>query len=1093
MSFYPLISGNSTVTNGTSQLDLPLNVNDQNFDVLKIKDADDVEYAYLLFVIKNTSSASALTINNISGNDNFNDHFDIDPLEGGQLFMGKGTTNYLKNNDASGLAATNVNGASVAAMTACASGATKVFGSYSTIHDYNLASGAPFAFFNTSQLSFGSGARLRTVYTTASIISNSIPPSSYATFLVKYKPTENFNAQSFLDNPMTLTISNSNNDVVINFSGTASNTLNFIGTIGTAVSGGSEDDSFSAGSEVLTDTGDYDLGLHPIGYVWGPDNKTIKFTDTSELPGNWQYFNSAEGRVGHAAVYGSSPVIDNYTFSSAELGHVNLKKKLVDSLKTKKHDVSLVGDCASEVDGINGQIANIESTAVYKNFELRSGTSIINKRSSHRDWTVNENAADYNHQTAEDCTLKTHLYIKKILNTTSPEDTQDGTNNQAFIYRLITGFYNKLTMSDAAKTLHENNALAPGATDNDWNDNSFNTKLILDQNVQGPWLISNTSGSPMFRDKEVDLAIYLRYNKFNTSNDDDYKVNTVGVDFAKTGDDSLALYHDYTADDTNWHAKKYITAQEPTPFNTDGSEITGTTDSVTYQGWSTSAANGNEIGVLYKIGVTKFVQGHMYDTTISGLSRFVDIINEGKYGVFTSLIKPAYQGDNNIWRKGLGLHNQNSVNYRLNFLPIQSTLDLFPVASNDGYTISINDTNVYTGVTYEPINEYYYPGGSDIISADVGSKSYIAANEATSADMLAHEGDWYGVQGISITRPQIWNGIGARADNGLSSSGYFVHHAPSNNLILTGETGAPMYSEIGATAANLFKMTDATYDTTSSTFKSRGFLQCINTGDYAIAIQSVSIGLSNFTISSNNYQDTYMRTESKMLVPLDGTTNVGAQIKPHTSSNMPTWSAAFVGSNQPAKATYTNVNGAYKAVPSNESLSAAAHPAGVANGHVAGYHTLTEDDDFIEGQQFMKSYFDAWYVDNSPGSADYRKPGFIRPSDDLIGATSGSDNKIVFDFELNPTNVTAQDQGDYYAQIMVTYFVNDYKNRKIPAVDANGNITTENHSLNDYKARLHSTKYLVKVSVVTEGQIEVVDQEGDIAPSIINLPNINLG
>ena len=76
---------------------------------------------------------------------------------------------------------------------------------------------------------------------------------------------------------------------------------------------------------------------------------------------------------------------------------------------------------------------------------------------------------------------------------------------------------------------------------------------------------------------------------------------------------------------------------------------------------------------------------------------------------------------------------------------------------------------------------------------------------------------------------------------------------------------------------------------------------------------------------------------------------------------------------------------------------------------------------------------------------------------------------------------------------MVTYFVNDYKNRKIPAVDADGNITTENHSLTSNKARLHSTKYLVKVSVVTEGEIQVVDQEGDVAPNTINLPNINLG
>ncbi len=1093
MSFYPLISGNSAVSNGTNKLDLPLNVTDQDFDVLKIKDADDVEYAYLLFVIKNVSTVSPLTINSITGNDNFDAHFDIDPIEGGQLFMGRGATNYLKNNDAAGLSATNISGATVAAMTANASGATKVFGSYSAISPSITAVNQPFVFFNSAVLSVAPTARLRTVYTTASITSNPIPANSYATFLVKYKPTTNFNAQTYLDSPMTLTISNSNNDVVINFAGLASNTLNFIGTIGTAISGGSEDDSFSPGSEVLTDTGDFDLGLHPINYTWDSTNKTIKFTDTSELPGDWRYTNSAEGRVGHAAVYGSSTAIDGYTFADNESGTLNVKKKLVDSLKTKKHDVSLVGDCASEVNGNNAQISNLESTAVYKNFELRSGTSIINKRSSHRDWTVDENAADYNHQTAEDCTLRTHFYIKKIENTTSPEGTADGTNNQAFIYRLITGFYNKVTMSDAAKTLHENNSKSPGASNNDWNENSFNTSLILNQNVQGPWLISSTPSEPMFRNKEVDLAIYLRYNKFNSSGDDDYKVNTVGVDFTKTGNDSLALYHEYTEDGTNWHAKKYRVGSEPTPLDTGGSEIVTSTDGYVHQGWSTSAVNGNQIGVLYKIGVTKFVQGHMYDTSTPGLGRYKDIINEGKYGVFTTEIKPAFQGAafSSIWKKGLGAHNQSSVIYRLNFLPIQSKLDLSPIAANEGYTISINNTDVYTGVTHEPVDAYYYPGGADVVSASVGTKSYIAANEATTSDMLLAEGDWYGVQGISITRPQVWNGIGSRAATPDLTTGYFVHHAPSNNLIMA--SASEMYSEIGETATNLFKMTDATFDSTSSTFKSRGFLQCRNTGDYAISIQSVSIGLSNFTISSTNYTDTYMQNEAKMLVPLDETTSLGAQIKPHASSNMPSWSAAFVGVNQPSKAYYTSTDGAYKAVPSNQSLSAGAHPAGTANGHVAGYHTLTDNNDFIEGESFVDSYWNTWYVDNTPGSDDYIKPGFIRPSDDLIGSTTGTDNKIVFDFELTPTNVTSQDQGDYYAQIMVTYFVNDYKNRKIPAVDADGNITEENHSLNSSKARLHSTKYLVKVSVVTEGEIEVVDQEGDLAPNTINLPNINLG
>jgi hypothetical protein len=67
-----------------------------------------------------------------------------------------------------------------------------------------------------------------------------------------------------------------------------------------------------------------------------------------------------------------------------------------------------------------GQGENAQVTAlavapdVYKNFEFRSDADapeLINKRSSHRNWIIDSNAADYEHVSAADITLKTHYFF----------------------------------------------------------------------------------------------------------------------------------------------------------------------------------------------------------------------------------------------------------------------------------------------------------------------------------------------------------------------------------------------------------------------------------------------------------------------------------------------------------------------------------------------------------------------------------------------------------------------------------------------------------------------------------------------------------
>ena len=98
-------------------------------------------------------------------------------------------------------------------------------------------------------------------------------------------------------------------------------------------------------------------------------------------------------------------------------------------------------------------------------------------------------------------------------------------------------------------------------------------------------------------------------------------------------------------------------------------------------------------------------------------------------------------------------------------------------------------------------------------------------------------------------------------------------------------------------------------------------------------------------------------------------------------------------------------------------------------------------------------------------------------------------------FELDPTNVSAYDQGDYYTQVLVSYYVGDRYNESLDT-EANGDITTTNLILGDddnFQSRLHVSKYLVKVSVSAVGTISIADIENDQLSGDIIIPNIIVG
>jgi len=1090
MANYPLISGNSV-----SHFDLST-FNDNDFDIFVSTDSDNIQTAFLVFVLKNTATDAGdnLIINNIQGNAAFNEHFTLDFIEDGQTLLHMGpdgqTDNVVKSPNAGGLTATStgVTNAQLVAGASLASGIAGHFGVFvsNADLDWNFSFNASIGGFNPTKLA--------TFYKTNDIINNPIPPNSYATFIARYKPTTAFSENDLIDNPMKLTIGNSHNEKVITFNGVSANDLIFAAVKGTATDNAGATDTFTATSGVINDEGVFNLGYHPIGYDWGADSKTLKFTDISTTPGEYTF-----EPVGIATKVffpyllsaTNNSTLDGYDLSGNEDGLYNLRNRLNASYKHFQGSITQVGlsGTLQTGQGENSQVTALSvAPEVYKNFELRSDADapeLINIRSSHTDWITNSDAADYEHVTAADITLKTHYFFKHIRNINSPQLTAPGTNNESFVFSVQTGFYNKLTMSQVEKTLHANNKKLPSEID--WNDNSFNTFLNLNQSTEGPYIASTTG--PMFRDKITTLAVYFRYNNFDNNSDDAYKINTTGINLQQGNDNSIALEHDYLANGTY----KYPAFYDTTVTWDDGGQIWGTeietvaTDAA-LQIFSANAANANTLALKYNIDVTKFTKGHLYPNYEGvSIATYVKVDHEaGKeepYGIISTRITPAFPtNEYTIWAKGLGYHNVSHIAYRLNFLPIQSRLELVDLEAANAYgsinnldlTHTVNDAPQSTTMVNISVDDFYEEEGTTAISADVKTKSY-----ASNSGVLSQEGGWYGAAGMTIHKPGAWTGINVR-DYDISTVNYTVVHNPVNKLIRNSSNANDYYNEAGPAANFLFKMEDAVYDTTTSTYKAKGYLGVKNTGDYICYIQTVSIGHKNLKLSHGTYATGNYMNNAKMLFPEGSTTGEGDTRKPHANSAEPTWTAAYVKSSDPS---FGNLTSSYGAYPSAE----------VSGVKYAGYQHLTPSSEWAGSTNDISSKYYAYSV-NNPTLQSY-----VRPHQDLTGEAHSHPfyHKIAVEFVLDPTNNASQDQGAYYAQLMVTYFVNDYKNRYEPSVDNSGNITedlaTAGSTSTCESTRLHVSKYLIKCEVTADGVLQVVDSEGDESGNTIQLPNMNIG
>ena len=120
---------------------------------------------------------------------------------------------------------------------------------------------------------------------------------------------------------------------------------------------------------------------------------------------------------------------------------------------------------------------------------------------------------------------------------------------------------------------------------------------------------------------------------------------------------------------------------------------------------------------------------------------------------------------------------------------------------------------------------------------------------------------------------------------------------------------------------------------------------------------------------------------------------------------------------------------------------------------------------------------------------------FSREENDSKVKSNKAENYIDVTFEVTPTNNSAYDNGVYYTQIAISYYVDEYENRK--SVNASDSAYVETDLLLGATAnrtsRLYVSKYLIGVELTSAAEITLVDSEGDASPNAIELPNLSIG
>ncbi len=1152
-TFYPKLSGNSSTSNGSSKFDFDT-YTDNDFDIYVFEDPEasgtaGQQTAYMVFTLKNTATTSNadLTIYSITGNADFNNNgFYLNYSEDGTgtsfvPHLGPDGDNKIKSTAAATNSATN------AQASACASGAIGFLGIGSTISDTddnsNYADND-----HASELNASGSGNCRPIYHTDTIAGNVIPINSYCSFVVRFRPTSQFN-----ENDITpqITISNSAETKIIEFNGNSVNILSYQGRIGTANDNGSSADSFSASAETLSDGNTINLGYYPVGYVPSTTNKTIELGDLSSSPGNYTYQHTfgAQGLTSRLYVSGPSTT-DGIQYEPIFAG-TGISDRFMNSTTHEANSVRLLSECAtSSTQSQSAMFNELSSTpnigqTIYKNWaylpvgEIHGTGNHINYRSTHYNTTesTTQDYSDYQHVSVSDIEFKAFHRIGKIINTDYPAQTAAGTDNEYFIYGVKSGFYNLLSMHQNQITFHENAAKSVNDQTNtaDFASCFFNMTEDPDLTVNEPGYLASNSGG-MYRHSIVSLCVCLRYNYFGSETNDAYKLPEFNLSTAGTNGIALSSWRGITG---SMSPSKYeSSANDFDTYGIFGTGVDTSADNVLYTDFNDTTNDGKILALKYNVALSNIDADDLYNPYGGSAYNLADgnagnnpvnkkSMHEGgegelRYGIFALEIEVANQYFNTIYSKGLGAWNAGSpiydplIKYRLAYHPTPSKLIL--VSSTDtihtdgtavDYKIALtgNSTNkvsLPTEALYDNTNDMWYrEGNSTAKSSNVADRAY--SDDSLGAIITQGNGEWYGAGGLAVYKPPCWDQSSASQVftlySDVGANGFRLKHAPESLYVKSSST--TYHKEYNPGVDFYFKIEDATYDSTDQVYRSAGRLFFHNTGDHPVYVQQVSIGVAvgdrsnGYLVGDKNYgYGAYTLLPHPNINVHPAVVGDGDNA---TSSNIPEWKVSRTNNIYFDQAT-SGIHNVGESINIQEADKVGhRHKLQIANDHTStGNNSINPTSHYGDQTHY---YYDP------QGSKQMFIPAIqkgVNLDDNQCYAADNRSNHINVSFKLTPKQDSALDQGDYYAVITYSYYIDNYENRKKVRTNNDGSqdFTTDysgavdNLSLgfayND-QTKLHVGRYLVRCKVQSVGNIEITDTEGDEAPQVVNLPNISIG
>lgn len=1140
MAVYPKITGNTGGTNENRYDLLDAKDNISDFYVFK-NPTTQIQEAFVIVVIKNTSSDTDLNIEDFVADSNFTtaNGFYLDPTVNNVTGAGSTVTPFLGGFDSSGNRVNKINylPQNVITNTTNTSNATEAIGFIGVSSGGVSESGEEF--------NIGS-SNIIPIYSTAYLKANDIGFGCYAAILVRYAPAEA--KDPFVS---VLTIKNNAGNFNVKFGSEAVNSVNYFGReISVDTSNGNTVIDFVSGGATIQDQTVLDLGLWPT--ITGANanldknliGKTFKFDDYSVVPGSYNYSDAFFTLYHSSVLQDQTDSIDGQLSDQLEVRNSGLKavfEQKSRSLTIVKADGSISYDYVVNLVANKSAYLDSDNVALIKSFGIGSSlvedglsfleeSSHIKKQSSWGSYSHGRYKANEHTSTSE----LSHGYnfrLGQIINK-KDEDQVLGTSNYLY-FTVKLGFYSVLTFNNL-QTIKHRKAVANDSGNNAAGNslNSFvNVNLSVLSKYIAPLFNSDKSSTGyMSRDSQCELNVSVRYNNFNGS--DTYGIPTFNIK------NNFGFYGQYFGD---VYPSKYLEDSEFAGFQATDFSSASSADA-NYSGFDTAAENGSLLALQYLFSPSNVVKEHLYLLDSETISLQPETNSGTLYsdGRFKSLNKMGWREkdfgfitpSSNIVPSGSSYYkdyvsNHELINYKIAWLPKQSRLSVSATNNEKNKFQIIDQGENYIASTTEKTTSNWY---------ELGTSTLGNASSTT-------EGGWYGQSGVAVYKPYCWNtsnnggflttrtgstnatftnrdgssvAMGSNTRPFLPTGNFdgsnltkpIVVHAPTDPTI-TQNNGTDYVGCFTTGVDNYFELDNITYDSVTNKFKAVGVLKLGNTGDYPLYIQRLEVNTDNHKIDGyNQYSSSQTHTpngtNNTMLVPTSG-----ANAKPNVNSNDPEWkvfqmNAEYLSYSTEQAATTVGQMNFYSSSGTNNT----------GNITIAGQTYFKDFPSNIASGQ-TKEAKTHYYTDNSDTYVDANN-GPIQPKFKTSNASGGTRmfippnfdetpldtryNEIGISFEVTSTGSGATNNGYYYTQLAITYYVDEYGNRKTWTVDAtnpNGYYISDRElgDQNNLSSRLYVSKYLIAVNLAGIAEIELQDAEGDeiVNGSKIDLGNINVG